>query len=135
LDEVRNACRAFIAKNPGKMPNEGHILAVIEAGRIEFLRDQAMRNPPPPEPPPPTPVSKEAALEILELAGFTPKRLQDVKAAPMASTFAEAERIADTPAFTHWTERAAPDGPEMAALQALRKANPLMNPMEDKDGH
>jgi hypothetical protein len=135
LDEVRAACRAFVAKNPGKMPNEGHILAMIDGARIEFLRERARISPPAPEPPSPAPVSKEAAREILDRAGFTPKRLHDVRAAPMAQTPEEAERIADGLAFSHWTTRVAPDGPEMAALHALRRANPLMNANGDEDAN
>lgn len=135
LDEVRAACRAFIAKNPAKMPNEGHILAMIETARIAYLQEKARLSPPLPEPPAPLPISKDAAREILDRAGFTPKRLQDFRAAPMATTFDEAEKIADTPAFTHWSTRAAPDGPEMAALHAIRRANPLMNPTGDDDGN
>lgn len=126
LDEVRAACRAFIAGNPNKPPHEGHILALIEAARVKFLQDQARAKPPEPEPPRPAPISKEAAREIMDRVGFTPKRIGDIIAAPMANTFAEAEAIAARPAFTHWTERATPD--QMAALQALRAANPLMNP-------
>lgn len=135
LDEVRAACRAFIAKNPAKMPNEGHILAMMETARIAYLQEKARLSPPSPEPPAPLPISKDAAREILDRAGFTPKRLQDFRAAPMATTFDEAEKIADTPAFAHWSTRAAPDGPEMAALHAIRRANPLMNPTGDDDGN
>lgn len=37
------------------------------------------------------PVDRRAASEIMELAGFTPKRIEAVKAARMANTFSEAE--------------------------------------------
>ncbi|NJM13325.1 MAG: hypothetical protein HC889_16935 [Synechococcaceae cyanobacterium SM1_2_3] len=90
LDEVRTACRTFIAGNPSKPPHEGHILSLIEAARVRFLQEQARLNPPAPEPPRPKPVSPDVALEILNSVGFTPKRFGDVAAAPMANTFAEA---------------------------------------------
>lgn len=126
LDEVRAACRAFIAGNPNKPPHEGHILALIDAARVKFLQDHARAKPPAPEPPHPAPISKEAAREIMDRVGFTPKRISAVIAAPMANTFAEAEEIAARTAFTHWTERATPE--QMDALKAIRRANPLMNP-------
>ena len=132
LDEVRAACRAFIAGNPNKPPHEGNILSLIEAARVRFLQEQARLKPPDSEPPRPEPVSREVAREILNGVGFTPKRFGDVAAAPMANTFEEAEAIANRPAFTHWTERASPE--DMAALRALRSSNPLMNPGAD-DGN
>jgi hypothetical protein len=39
------------------------------------------------------PVDREAAAEIMARAGFTPKRIEAVKAARMANTFAEAEAM------------------------------------------
>jgi len=71
--------------------------------------------PPPPEPAR-DPVGKEAASQIMERAGFTPKRLRDLQRAPMAATFDEAEAVASRPVVTHWSEKADPRGPEMIAL-------------------
>lgn len=69
-------------------------------------------------------VSKDAAAQIMARAGFTPGRMAAVARAPMALTFAEAERISEAPPVQHWTETADPDGPEMAALRRARDANP-----------
>ena len=68
---------------------------------------------------------KARASEILERAGFTPKRLDAVRARPMARTEAELydERLNNRP---HWTETVAPDSPEMEQLRRARAANPLM---------
>jgi hypothetical protein len=72
LDEVRDACRAYVRENPGKMPNEGHIVAAILAAR-----KAAIAHLPRPEThePPKERVSKEAAMEILARAGFPVKRM------------------------------------------------------------
>jgi hypothetical protein len=73
------------------------------------------------------PPDPEAAKRILEQAGFTPQRMEAMKRAPMAMTFADAEGIASAPRRPHWTETADPDGPEMQALRAIRAKNTLMN--------
>jgi hypothetical protein len=69
-------------------------------------------------------VSAEAAAEIMRRAGFTAKRIEDVRRAPMALTFAEAESAKDDRAERHWSETAAPDDPRWAVLRASRDANP-----------
>lgn len=74
------------------------------------------------------PPDPETAKRILEQAGFTPQRMEAMKRAPMAVTFADAENIAAAPARPHWTETADPNGPEIAALKAARAKNQLMNP-------
>lgn len=71
-------------------------------------------------------VSAEAAARIMQEHGFTPKRMQDIAKAPMASTFAEAESIAEAPPPAHWSDTAAEDSAEMAALKAAREANPII---------
>lgn len=82
-------------------------------------------KPPEPDPEPDRqPVSKERADEIMAKAGFTPKRMAALQAAPMASTFAEAETKADAPPTPHWTQTASPE--QLAQLQAARDANPLV---------
>lgn len=80
-------------------------------------------------------VSAEAAARIMQEHGFTPKRMQDLAKAPMASTFAEAESIAVAPPPAHWSDTATADSPEMATLKAARAANPLMNPASKGDSN
>ena len=71
-------------------------------------------------------VDPEAAASILAQAGFTPQRIQAIRAAPMAATFAAAEAQTAGRA-PHWTETVAPESPEMAVLRAARAANQLIS--------
>jgi len=78
LSEVRDACRKFVATNPSKMPNEGHILAIVKADRaikhpIASLPKVAFAHPPKREP-----CSPEAAAEIMQKAGFAAKTFPKV---------------------------------------------------------
>lgn len=74
-----------------------------------------------------TPEQREA---ILREFGMTDDRMQAVKRFPKAATMDEAVAMqaeqAEAPA-RHWSDTAAPDGPEWAALRAARAQNPLMN--------
>ena len=73
LEEVQEACRVFTRRSPGKMPNEGHILTLIQADRkLQLERYRASqhrkveaeseRGPP---------ASKEARERIMALAGYS----------------------------------------------------------------
>ncbi|WP_444668379.1 hypothetical protein [Cereibacter changlensis] len=64
--------------------------------------------------------------DIMRLNGFTPKRMEAVRRAPMAGSFAEAEVATARPRVQHWTEQADPSGADIAQLAAARAANPLM---------
>lgn len=70
--------------------------------------------------------SPEDAARIVDAAGFTPKRLADLRQSPMALTFGEAEAAGAPPKPAHWTETAAPDSRDMERLRAARAANPLV---------
>ena len=72
LGEVREACRTAVRDNPNKMPNEGHIVAAILAAR-----KAEVAHLPKPEnyEQRPDRVSKEAAREIMEKAGFRVNRM------------------------------------------------------------
>ena len=71
LDEVQAACKAATLANPNRMPNEGHVIREIVKARQAWIA----RNPPKPEPEPDRrPVSKERAAQIMQEAGFAPKR-------------------------------------------------------------
>lgn len=72
LAEVQAACRAWVAENPRKMPNEGDILAQINVARARHVAALPRRVE---EPQRPQPVSKEASLEILSQYGFAPRRM------------------------------------------------------------
>ena len=69
--EVRTACRLHTQEAPSKVPNEGHIKAII-------LRERAKVVAAAPKPSPVEPKRergpKENANRILEEAGFRPKR-------------------------------------------------------------
>lgn len=70
LDEVRSAVRDALRDEPGKMPNEWHIVTkIMEARRRAYV----------PKPLPPEPererISKQAATDALIAAGFLPKRM------------------------------------------------------------
>lgn len=71
-------------------------------------------------------VSAEAASAILHQAGFTPRRFDAMRAAPMATSFSEAEAATEAPSKPHWSERVAADSPEWRTLRAARDANPLV---------
>ena len=71
-------------------------------------------------------VDAETAERTLQRYGFTPKRMEAVRKAPMARTMDEALSRAEAPPRPHWTETADPDGPEMRALRAARDANPIV---------
>ena len=68
-------------------------------------------------------VSADTAAAILDRAGFTPRRMEAVRAAPMARSLDEAaERFAPA---KHWSETAAPDDPRWDVLRVSRAASGL----------
>ncbi|MCJ8139581.1 hypothetical protein [Falsirhodobacter halotolerans] len=71
-------------------------------------------------------VSAEAAQGILARAGFTPQRMEAVRAAPMAGTFAEAESRTTEERRPHWSKTVAYDSPEMEALRRARAGNKMI---------
>lgn len=71
LDVVQAACRQWVRSQPGKMPNEGHILTLIQSARHQAVRDQPRRQSEPARPPR---VSAERAAAILDEVGFKPRR-------------------------------------------------------------
>lgn len=66
-----------------------------------------------------------AAQRAMAAAGYTPKRLDDVRRHRMASTDAEMQAADEAPT-PHWSETVAPDSPEMEALRKARDENPLV---------
>jgi len=90
------------------------------------LADRVKMNAPASLPPEPRSDDEKArASRIMEMAGFTPKRIDAVRSRPMARSDAELydENKEHRP---HWTETVAPDSAEMEQLRAARAANPLM---------
>ena len=71
LEEIKGACRKWVADNPRRMPNEGDIRRVILAERQKVV-DMLPKPEPVPER---KPVTAEAAQEILAKAGFAPNRI------------------------------------------------------------
>lgn len=116
-------------KTSARRPTPGEIATLAQrqvqplidelAYRKRMQEAEEERNRPAPQ------VDASTASAILAAAGFTPRRLEAMRDAPMATTFEEAETAKDQPR-THWSERADPDGPEWRALRASRAANPLV---------
>jgi hypothetical protein len=75
LDEVKAACRRAVIERPDKMPNEGHILALIQTKRR--LTAKPMPVAPVQEPPKPRRVSPEAAAQIMARAGYKPRQFSE----------------------------------------------------------
>lgn len=74
IHEIRAACKRCVLDNPNRMPNEGHVRAAI----LEARREAVARMPRQPEPDRDVqPVTGEAAVEILERAGYRPKGMID----------------------------------------------------------
>lgn len=123
--------RAFDAwdKSSNRRPTPAEIVILAERELIPFVAElKRRREAAQPQEPRREPPSPEAAAAILEAAGFTAKRMEAVRAAPMASTFAEAEAKASGQGNRHWSETADPDSPEWRALRAARAANALVKP-------
>lgn len=74
------------------------------------------------------PCAPEQASALMIEAGFTVKRMEQVRAAPMALSFAEAEARATFPDATAAKNRARlePGGEWAAAVEAARAANPII---------
>lgn len=66
----------------------------------------------------------DVASRLMFEAGFTLKRMSDLRAAPMSRTFEEAEARRDNAPAPHWTETASEAA--LAQLQAARDANPII---------
>lgn len=73
LEEVREACAAWVRCNSRKMPNEGDILGHIRAARSKTWESRKHSMPGEPEPERDR-CSPEAAARICEEAGFSPKK-------------------------------------------------------------
>ena len=124
--------KAFDAweKTGTRRPSPGEIgnlagRAVKELTDILAARDKAA---PQPEPKRDT-VSKKAADAIMAAAGFTPKRIDAIRAAPMATSIAEAETRLTAPAQKVLVE----GSPEWRAVQAARDANPIIQEMRVRE--
>ena len=116
--------RAFDAwtKTMQRRPTPGEIV-ILASREVKPLADELHRRETPPEPERET-VDPETAQRIMDAAGFTPKRMQDLARNPMATTF---EAAAVEPVTKpHWSEVADPDGPDMETLRRARGSNPLM---------
>jgi hypothetical protein len=75
-------------------------------------------------------VKREAAAEIMESAGFTVRRMEAVKAAPMARTMDEAEHRATSARVPHWSETATQGDPRWEMLRKSRIASGLIQSMD-----
>lgn len=77
--EVRAACRLHTQEAPNKVPNEGHIKAIILRERGKVLA--ARPKPVPVEPARQAPTAEEKARvsQMMKDAGFTPKRFGGAK--------------------------------------------------------
>lgn len=73
LPEIQAACREFTKAHPRKMPNEGDILGFIQRARAQVWQARKAKMAPQRDTPPDR-ISRERATEILQEAGFGPKR-------------------------------------------------------------
>lgn len=76
VDEVRGACRLHTQEMPNKVPNEGHIKAIIIRERGKVLAAQPRHVEPSAPRHEPTEAEKARANEYLAQAGFRPKRME-----------------------------------------------------------
>ena len=74
-------------------------------------------------------VSPQAAADIMARAGFTPRRIEAVRANPMAGSLDGAVEAAKPGA--HWSETAPPDDPRWEVLRRSREASRMMPPHVD----
>lgn len=74
LDEVRNACRIHTLEAPNKVPNEGHIKAIINRERAKVIAAQPRPAEVEPMRAKPTPEEKARVAQLMTDAGFAPKR-------------------------------------------------------------
>ena len=74
-------------------------------------------------------VSPQAAADIMARAGFTPRRIEAVRANPMAGSLDGAVEAAKPGA--HWSETAPPDDPRWEVLRRSREASRMMPPHAD----
>ncbi|WP_343502119.1 hypothetical protein [Alloyangia pacifica] len=105
---------------PGEIVHRAR--AAVDRFAAELRHRSAQALPPEPERDRATGDQTRAAMEA---AGFTPRRLDQVRRHPTART--EAELEAGSPdRVPHWTESADPAGSEMAALERARAENPMI---------
>ena len=69
-------------------------------------------------------IGAEDAERLCQAAGFTPKRIDELRRAPMAVSFAEAEVKAYAPSKPDWTQSASQA--QLDQLRSERDANPLV---------
>jgi hypothetical protein len=87
------------------------------------------------EPSKDTRVDRATAAKILQDSGFTLKRMEAVRSAPMARTMDEAEAARDQVRTPHWSETAAPDDPRWEALRRSRAASTVVPMYSPKPAH
>lgn len=82
IDEVQDACARIIIDMPNKMPNQGHIIALIIKARGRILASQPPKEAPEPEPT--VRVTADQRARIYEEADF--RGVVDFKAKPFPRT-------------------------------------------------
>lgn len=73
LVEVRDACRAHVLAEPGRMPNEGHIVARIIEARRKVVAEHKRKFPAVEAIEERRPVDRDLANRIMQEAGFNPR--------------------------------------------------------------
>lgn len=71
-------------------------------------------------------VDPATAARILAEAGFTPKRMEAVRRAPMAGSMDQAEATVEAEKPRHWSDAADSDSYQMQALRAARAKNTMI---------
>jgi hypothetical protein len=122
---INGACVDYLASEPRRKPAPGAIVELcrklMPKPRLGGQDDERMAIPKPERS-----IDERARAEaFLERAGFTPKRMEAVRAYPMVRSEEELNEKISKP-VPHWTETVAPDSQDMQQLRKARLANRLM---------
>jgi len=118
---IEKACREYLVEEPRRKPTPG---AIVELCRKCMPRPVIGESPetlalPKPER---TDADRYAAIAIMDKLGFTPKRMELVRKAPLARSIDEAEARAIAGRVSHWSDTATPDDPRWEMLRKSRIA-------------
>lgn len=76
LDEVREACRLHTIEQPNKVPNEGHIRAIVVRERGKVVAAAPKNTPREEEKPPRSDEEKARVAQMVAEAGFAKRVVQ-----------------------------------------------------------
>lgn len=128
MDEAARTCE--------RRPTPAHVVNLAKAAmrpiQDELARRDRIENQRLLDDTGPTWDERQRSLRLMEEIGFTPRRLDAVRAAPMARTIEEAVPEVEVKR-PHWSEGQDPNSPAMRQLQEARNANRLVQDARRKD--